>query len=166
MDEYPGINSPKTIIIHHTADDALYQAKKIDDVHRYERENPKSLLGFYGGYQYLIEKSGLVVVYRLETEGGAHTKGQNFSSVGIALAGNFNEKLPTMEQQTALVALLDGVMGRWKIPAERIVPHRWFVNKDCPGTLLTDNWAQVLYLKHKLNWLQRMLLWLQQNLPQ
>lgn len=159
MTIFPGPNSPNKIIIHHTADDEQFQARKVNDYHRDVKKFQESRLGFFGGYHYLIEKSGLVIVYRLEDEIGSHDAGENQNSLGIALAGNFNLYLPTKAQETALAALCEGIMNRWPITADRIEPHRFGDQTDCPGTLLPDQWARIIYLKNKVSWLQKLLLW-------
>lgn len=158
-------NNPNKIIIHHTDNNALYQFAATNTHHRDVKRFPESQLGYFGGYHYLIEKDGRFFQYRLETEIGAHDQGENINSIGIALAGNFNKELPTKEQEKALAALLEKIITHWKIPIQRIEPHRWGDSTDCPGWRLQDTWAQQIYLKYKISWIQKILMALMGQLP-
>ena len=160
---YPGINTPDKIIVHHsTSLIAMHQAHLIDGWHE-KRDFPKSQLGFFIGYHYVIEKDGTVLQARLVTEGGAHTVGQNFSSIGICLAGNFDIELPTVAQERSLAALIDDEIGRWHLDSAAIYPHRAFAKKDCYGTRLSNDWARDVFLRNKIGWLKLMLLWIKGN---
>lgn len=144
-------NKPDKIIVHHTAaTEPLPQFDAINDWHK-ARDFPVSSLGFYVGYQYVIEKDGTIKTARSETEEGAHTLGQNFSSVGICLVGNFDIELPTQEQIDALTALMSQVANRHNIEPTSIYPHRHFANKDCYGTKLDFNWARLLFIAYEKN---------------
>ena len=137
-------NKPNRIIWHHTgAGGATPQFTRTDRYHK-SRGFPRSALGFYGGYHVLIEKDGAARRYRDDEEVGAHDAGENVNSIGIALAGNFNVELPTEPQTAAFRELLLQTMNRWKIPADRIDPHRFGDTTDCPGTNLADTWARDL----------------------
>lgn len=156
-------NKPNKIIIHHSADSSTEnQAEKIDAYHK-SLGFPRSEIGLYGGYHYLIERNGYIFEYRNETEIGAHDKDENINSIGICLAGNFNLETPTTAQCTALSSVLDRLLRDWHIPISRIEPHRWGDTTDCPGLRLDDAWAQRLYIKNKLSWLQQLLLWMTQK---
>lgn len=152
------VNRPNRIIIHHTADPSTgAQIDKINSDHK-RRGFPRSSLGWYGGYHYLIEHDGIVRQFRLEREIGAHDANENVNSIGIALAGNFSVGLPTREQEAELAALLDRLVLEYAIPIARIEPHRYGDKTECPGLRLPDNWAALLYARHKLSWVQRALL--------
>jgi hypothetical protein len=151
-------NKPNKIIWHHSADDAMgHQAQKINAYHK-SRGFPLSQLNYYGGYHYLIEKDGSIFQYRNENEIGAHDKDENINSLGICLAGNFNRKLPTSEQEQSLAEILDKLITKYQIPLTRIEPHRWGDTTDCPGTMLIDDWAVKIYAINKLSLLKRILL--------
>ena len=120
----------------------------IDRAHK-DLWNFKSALGWYVGYHYVVEANGKMVQARSEIEEGAHTKGMNTSSIGICWTGNGDVELPTPEQESRLADLIREVAERWKIPIERIVPHRHFTNsKSCWGNLLSDEWARNLLTKY------------------
>ncbi|MBZ4369940.1 N-acetylmuramoyl-L-alanine amidase, partial [Mycobacterium tuberculosis] len=76
------------------------------DLWHKERGFPVSSLGFYVGYHYVIEKSGNLLTARRESEIGAHTIGQNESSIGICLVGNFDVETPTQQQIATLGDML------------------------------------------------------------
>jgi len=146
-------NSPKYIIVHHaggTESDPLFdtsnQAFSVIDAYHKQRwqATTKSELGYYCGYHYFIDKYGVVTQARRDLEGGAHTIGMNYSSIGICLAGNFDTTLPTDAQKAALTSLIENLQSRYLIPASRVVPHRAFASKSCYGNRLGSFWASVL----------------------
>ena len=144
-------NKPNKIIWHHSADtDNGPQLNKINAYHK-SRGFPKSGLGFYVGYHYLIEHNGLVIKCRKETEIGAHDRGENFGSIGICLDGNFNYTTPRKEQKKAAGKLTKEILRRWHIRVARIEPHRWGDPTDCPGTLLPDKWLAFNYIQYEIN---------------
>lgn len=150
-------NEPKMIIVHHTA--VAIQRAQLWGVNTYhkEREFPKSSLGYYIGYHYLIERDGTLIKCREEWEEGAHAKGYNFSSVGVCMSGNFNVERPTAAQEETLGKLLGEIVRRYNIPANLILPHRRFAEKGCYGTLLDDKWAALVYIKYELSVITRIL---------
>lgn len=139
------MNKPEWIIVHHTggtdsdplADTSHHTAEIVDEWHK--------SLGWDGiGYHYFIEKDGTLKSGRPENVKGAHAIGYNDKSVGICLAGNFDATLPTVMQEKTLADLLKVMQNRYKIPVEKIVPHREFAAKTCYGNKLADDWAQKL----------------------
>ena len=81
---------------------------------------------------------------RAENQEGAHTIGQNKSSIGICLSGNFDATLPTAAQEKSLAHLLEQVMQRYNIAVNEIHPHRHYSGKSCYGNRLSDTWARDL----------------------
>ena len=140
---------PQRIIWHHSADNTdVHQFNKINQYHS-SLAFPRSSLGYYVGYHWVVEQDGSVKQARQENEIGAHDSGENFNSIGICLAGNFNLRYPS-ELATASAALLvKQIRSRWPIPVTRIEPHRWDDNTSCPGQLLKDNWLVNEYLKRE-----------------
>lgn len=144
-------NTPKKIIIHHLggsdnaplADTSHHTFDMVNADHKVKWDF-KSSLGHYIGYHYFIDKNGAVTQGRADTDEGAHTRGQNTSSLGIALAGNFDVTLPTVQQERALRELLTKKIAEHKLSAKDIVPHRTYANKSCFGKLLNDTWASEL----------------------
>ena len=79
------------------------------------------------GYHYYIRRSGEVVPMRPLAQIGAHAKGYNANSIGIAYEGGLNaDGYPadtrTGAQRSALVTLLKQLHERY--PSARIVGHR------------------------------------------
>lgn len=145
-------NVPNKIIVHHTGDVTLgHQLDKVNEYHK-SRKFPKSELGYFVGYHIFIEKSGVIVSTRLENEVGAHTIGENKSSIGVCLAGDFSIESPTQEQIDSLGGVLAYLCEVWEIHEERIYPHRKFADTECFGGRLPDDWAvNVLrYFRQKL----------------
>lgn len=158
------LNVPNKVIVHHSADSAkIDQLEKIDNWHKL-REFPQSRLGYFVGYHYLINRWGKVTQTREDDEEGAHTKGQNFSSIGICLEGNFSSHFPTSEQKEALGNLLVKLCDKYNLAAQDIYPHRKFAVKDCYGELLPDTWASIVFLSYKISVLKKILLWIQSKL--
>lgn len=158
------INKPNKIIVHHTADSwGGRQFNKVNDWHR-KRNFPKSSLGYFCGYHFFIEKDGTIIKARRISEEGAHTKGQNFTSIGIGLAGNFNKEMPTNKQKEALGNICLSLMKEYNIDIIRIYPHRKYKQTSCYGTKLDDKWAQYQILQHELSIIKKILLWLKVKL--
>lgn len=138
-------NIPEYIIVHHTggtdanplADTSHHTFEIVDQYH-------KSLGWECIGYHYFIEKDGKTTQGRADNYHGAHCKGYNEKSIGICLAGNFDNTLPTQEQTEKLRELLQRLTKQYKIPREKVVPHREFANKTCYGRRLSDDWARNL----------------------
>ena len=137
---------PKRIIWHHTADDSQSpQFEKINAYHR-SRDFPKSSLGYYVGYHYLIEPDGTVRQARKNNEIGAHDKDENYDSIGIALAGNFNYHTIGEAQSIALAKLMTQIFKEAGITLANVEPHRWNDATDCPGRFLSDAWIVENYV--------------------
>jgi len=133
-------NSPKFIVIHHSATDG----GTFESIRRYHIQHN----GFNDiAYHYLIEQDGSVHKGRKNFEEGAHTKeqGMNKKSIGICIVGNFDNTLPNDKQIKILVNLIKDLQHAYPIPAANIKFHRdYAINrwtgkpyKTCPGTQFT-----------------------------
>ena len=155
------MNIPKYLIVHHEAPPVITNAPRFQVVNEYHRQKfgMKSSLGYWVGYQYFIEKNGLLFQARADNEEGAHTIGHNKDSIGICLAGNFDLELPTEAQKQTLKNFLKRKMQEYNIPLQNVVPHRLFANKTCYGYKLSDDWARNLAsdINVQLSLLQKML---------
>lgn len=133
------------IIIHHTADPSNYpQFYRVNEWHKL-RQFPKSSLGFYCGYTYLIERDGKVITARKDTEEQAHTKGLNQDSIGIGLAGDFTMERPTEEQLFSLKQLINAKMKEYAISPNNISGHRMFADTLCPGNKVSEAELKALF---------------------
>ena len=138
-------NLPVKIIVHHTADpNAGPQVENVNEWHR-QRNFNKSILGWFVGYHFFIERNGKIIQCRVDDEHGNHTQGENFSSIGIGLAGNFDYQSPTALQIQSLVKIIGELIKKWGIKASEIYPHRKFKPTSCFGLILPDNWAKEQY---------------------
>ncbi len=154
---------PQRIIWHHSAIASnTSQLVGINDYHR-ARGFPQSTLGYWVGYHYLIEPNGAVVRCRAEDEIGAHDAGENINSLGICLAGNFDDATPSDAQAMAFARLIKDIRTRWPIPLTRIEPHRWDDQTNCPGLMLPDNYAIENYLAREGTPLEKFFLWIGQQ---
>jgi len=138
------------IIVHHTASDRdTTTAKAVDRYHRDKdwgggARAAKSSLGWYITYHYFIEASGRVIQCAKDSEIRWHAAAQNPYSLGICLAGWFDDghdTKPTDAQVQALKSLLNGKSKEYGITKAHINPHRKFARKSCYGYHLSDTWA-------------------------
>lgn len=147
--------TPKNIIVHHTASVATPGKLQFEAVNRYHRDkdwgggarSPKSTLGYYITYHYFIDTDGRLIQCAKDTELRWHAGARNIDSIGICLAGQFDDggnTIPTPQQTETLRALLKRKCAELKIPVERIYPHRAFAKKSCYGFHLSDTWARDL----------------------
>jgi len=87
------------------------------------------------GYHYIIKLDGTVEKGRSEELQGAHTKGENHCSIGIAYVGGCDEKLNpkdtrTENQKEALNKLIADLT--YKYPDTVVYGHNDFSDKACP----------------------------------
>lgn len=123
----------KRIIIHHTHNPNL----DLQSTHKLHIER----FGWAGiGYNYLIEKDGRIFEGR-GLNVGAHAKGNNKDSIGIALVGNFDIHTPDYIQMKPLTELCVGFMYKYDIEVDKVLGHRELegVTKSCPGDLFDMN---------------------------
>lgn len=145
------MNKPNKIIVHHTGgsdanplqDSSNFTLGQCNELHK-QRGFSKSSLGYYVGYHFYIAKNGSYTHTRAYSDEGCHVIGQNRSSIGICMAGNFDATLPTKEQVDTLKKLLIKVCTQCKIDKTKIFPHRLYANKTCYGKNLSDTWARDL----------------------
>ena len=120
----------KRMVIHHSASSANTTMEQVDQWHKNR--------GFSGiGYHYFIESNGNVRTGRPDWAVGAHAIGANNDSMGICLAGNFEQAPPTEEQITALAAKIKDIR---KLYGD--IPYQGHKDVDpkehptaCPGRL-------------------------------
>ncbi len=150
-------NVPNKIIVHHSAfAQASSQLLQINQWHK-DREFTLSSLGYYVGYHYLITRDGTITATRKIDEEGCHTIGENTSSIGVCLEGNFDNDIPTGKQEQMLGKLLVSLCEANSIPYTSIEPHRHYKATSCYGQKLADNFAKVVCLKEKIDQLQKAL---------
>lgn len=163
------MNKPDKIITHHAVSSKKHTAQDVQDWHRrrWNRYNPsptfKAANGepYYVGYHYIIEWSGKVVQCRGHEEEGVHTKGQNFSSIGVCFMGNNDVHLPSNSQLDSWRRLYKKLSKEFgNLP---VYPHRKYSNKSCHGSLLPDSYySDVLSESPKVEKLKALLTQLEQ----
>lgn len=145
------MNKPTKIIVHHSASprDTTTFAM-IDEWHK-QREFLMSSERMWIGYHFVINGKGeLCRAKRIEEE-GCHTLGQNLSSIGICLTGNFDDEKPNSAQEKTLAELLQSLCAENKISYMDIFPHRKYSNTHCYGTGLSDTWARDLLIRKMIS---------------
>ena len=92
------------------------------------------------GYHFVIRKNGRIERGRPLYLVGAHSKGNNLTSVGICLTGNFHIEKPTLAQYRALNKLLNSLFVVYGV--QEVVPHRdeGEIN-DCPNRYF--DWTKI-----------------------
>nr|XP_019950513.1 PREDICTED: peptidoglycan-recognition protein SB1-like [Paralichthys olivaceus] len=131
-------SSARRVVIHHTAfpscrglEECKKQIFSIQRAHMTER-------GFSDiGYNFLVEGDGIVFEGRGWGALGAHSKGNNHDSLGIAFMGNFNNDEPSEEALLAVKQLLQsGVSQGFLCKDFALFGHRDLANTECPGEKL------------------------------
>ena len=89
------------------------------------------------GYHYLIKRDGTVQKGRSDKRAGAHTKGYNGTSLGVALVGGISEKgRPQFNysgaQMKSLETLLQDLCFQYGIEIDQIHGHNEVSSKACP----------------------------------
>ncbi|XP_035242443.1 peptidoglycan recognition protein 5 [Anguilla anguilla] len=135
-------------IIHHTAlwpcrshQDCLAQLRYTQKLHMQDRD-------FHDiGYNFLVGVDGTVYEGRGWGIVGAHAKGNNYDSLGIAFMGNFNDETPSLAALSSTKQLLQrGVNLGYLQPAFTLLGHRDVAKTECPGnTLYEALWLLALH---------------------
>jgi N-acetylmuramoyl-L-alanine amidase len=81
----------------------------------------------------VIDTDGTLHATRPITRMGAHCKGHNADSIGIALMGNLDKTPPTEAQVATLTRLIADLRRKYPVP---IFGHGELRNTACPGKFL------------------------------
>ena len=100
---------------HHTAMTSKVQFKTVDKVHK-EKFNFKSAMGFWVGYNFIIEKDGTILQARKLGEVLAAHRGWNKTYGAICLAGDFTKEKPTQAQKDSLFNLYSWITEIKAVP--------------------------------------------------
>ena len=133
----------KEIILHCTATQEGREVH-VADVERWHKQQGWECIG----YHYLITLDGKIEKGRPEWKIGAHCKGHNNVSIGIAYVGGVDyqgkpKDTRTDAQKRALVQLLREVRGRY--PKATIHGHNEFATKACPS-FNVQKWLTEVYI--------------------
>ena len=105
------------------------------------------------GYHFGLEYENNKLHYRIGRgldKVGAHTLNHNLLAIGICCVGNYDITPPTEETYTACAQLVLDLMQIFKIPIEKIYPHRLFAPKTCPGKLFDLEYMKDIILGGKI----------------
>jgi len=127
------------IYIHHSATDRDVQPEQFEMINLYHKQkwDFESSLGYYGGYNYLIEPNGDLKQYRADGEEQAAQYGHNFDTLSVCLAGNFEIQFPTLKQQIRLRSFLTDKLDEYGLEPEDVMLHREVKATACPGKNVT-----------------------------
>jgi N-acetylmuramoyl-L-alanine amidase len=112
------------IIIHHTGVDTSLEKLRASVQRRGYSDIP---------YHFVIDTDGTLHATRPLTRMGAHCKGHNADSIGVALMGNLDKTPPTEAQVAALTRLLADLRRQFPVP---VVGHGDLRPTACPGRYL------------------------------
>jgi peptidoglycan recognition protein LC len=98
------------------------------------------------GYNWLVGGDGSVYEGRGWDKQGAHTKGYNSGSVGIAYIGTFNKIVPNERQlQAGFLLMKEGVKLKKLTEDYKIYAHRQLLASESPGAAFFETiktWPQ------------------------
>lgn len=120
------------IIIHSTATPKGMNATA-SDIDRWHKAKGYDCIG----YHFVILKSGQIEIGRPIEKVGAHCKGHNAESIGIAYVGGINEDKQsadtrTLKQTLALALLIKTLIAKYPT-IRKISGHRDYCNTACPS---------------------------------
>jgi N-acetylmuramoyl-L-alanine amidase len=118
------VRAIRKIIIHHTGVDATLERLRQSVQRRGYSDIP---------YHFVILADGSVHATRPLERMGAHCKGHNADSIGVALMGNLDRVPPTEAQVASLLRLLADLRRKWDVP---VLGHGELRNTACPGKFL------------------------------
>jgi len=112
------------IIVHHTAVDASIDQLRVSAQRRGYSDIP---------YHYVIDTDGTLHATRPLERMGAHCKGHNANSIGVALMGTLDRVPPTEAQVATLTRLLANLRRKYPVP---VYAHSDLRPTACPGRYL------------------------------
>lgn len=145
--------TPTHIFVHHTAvsyEKNPDQANATNNYHK-SKWGILSSLGYYGGYNAEVSKSGRLTTFRAD---GERTVAQyvakknsvfksedlnNGMALSICLDGHFDIEEPTDEQCATTLKWIKEKMARYGIPAQNVHMHRLVSPKTCAGKNIEDD---------------------------
>lgn len=119
-------------VILHCADTPTGRDIRVNDIDEWHRDRgfSKSSNGKFIGYHWVICIDGTIEMGRLESDIGAHCKGQNKDSIGVCLVGRGQY---TEHQMISLFYLLGQLCDGYDLEAKQVFGHCEFnQGKTCP----------------------------------
>lgn len=118
------LGAPQRIIIHHTAAPAHLSVQRINEMH-------KARFGGIGYHAYIHQAAGgdwVIADGRDDETLGAHTKGANTGSLGVAIGGDYSHHRPPPGALGMVIGQCVAWCSQYGISPEQIYAH-----KDAPG---------------------------------
>jgi N-acetylmuramoyl-L-alanine amidase len=112
------------IVVHHTGVDTTIDKLRASVQRRGYSDIP---------YHFVIDTDGTLHATRPITRMGAHCKGHNADSIGIALMGNLDRVPPTEAQVATLTRLIADLRRKFPVP---VLGHGDLRPTACPGRYL------------------------------
>ncbi|MGL4452822.1 MAG: N-acetylmuramoyl-L-alanine amidase [Sarcina sp.] len=120
-------NKPKQLVLHHIEASRENSNIPVEDVHSWHLAN-----GWSGiGYHFYINKKGEIFRGRPEEAIGAHAKGFNTGSLGVAVEGRYGSETMNSVQKEAVIKLSKYLRQKYDI--DDIKGHGELMPTDCPG---------------------------------
>ena len=136
-----GKRNVNKIIIHRTASPKSTTVDQIRDWH----VNGRGWSDI--GYHFIVLEDGSVAAGRHINRTGAHCKGQNKASIGIAITGNTSEEPPSQIQLESLWGKIKMLMAEYNLSRANVYAHKDFSATECCGDMLyaiLQQWKQGL----------------------
>lgn len=140
------MNNPDKIIIHHSATKDGLVLRDWDAIRDYHINTNKWLdIGYHYGIE-SVQNQYQIMIGRPLTMEGAHCLGQNTSSIGICVVGDFTKEPPPEAQyQTLTYLILEKIYPVFgELPVYR---HDDFYATGCPGKLDIEHVRKMLSTK-------------------
>lgn len=132
------------IALHHSGVSRQSNPQQFDAINRYHKGKGYSIsrLGYYTGYNFLIDGDGVITQTREIGEATGAQKGWNCiggkCAISICFTGNFDQELPSDEQIESAKELLATLKGEYNVP---VLGHRDLQDeRTCPGVLMTEDY--------------------------
>ncbi|KAK5868367.1 hypothetical protein PBY51_009393 [Eleginops maclovinus] len=129
------VSSAQRVIIHHTANPKCRSHSEcVSRVASIQRDHMTAREFDDIGYNFLVAADGAVFEGRGWGAVGAHAKGNNHDSLGVAFMGNFTNESPSSEAISSVKQLLQsGVSQGFIKPQFVLIGHRDVGDTECPG---------------------------------
>jgi hypothetical protein len=127
----------RTVIVHHFYRPTAAQWKGLTTLQSVQRFHTQQNGWSDIGYHIVIGPDDTIWLARPIEQAGAHCKGENEHSVGIAYAADFDTEDPSANGLSTGQSAVAAVCGHFAIPAHEVYFHRDFAQKTCPGTKLS-----------------------------
>jgi exopolysaccharide biosynthesis protein len=140
------MNKPNKIIIHHSATSDGLVLKDFDSIRNYHiNVNKWRDIGYHWVIE-SVDNQYEILKGRDEKDDGAHCIGQNTSSIGICVVGDFTKQEPTEAQYQKIAELIKDIYSRYgELP---IYGHKDLYSTSCPGKLNIEVIKKMLKSEH------------------